>query len=78
MDVKRQPNRHPQNSPSRAVIESAPAVQALSEEDRAFVIDKLAEMLVLDYQANQGVLQPTVKTPSVHNHRAEGEARRTP
>jgi hypothetical protein len=34
----------------------------LRPQDRQFLIAKLAEILVLDYQANQPVVQPTVKT----------------
>ena len=79
--MKPHPNMYPQNGLPRAGIESGltPAVVTeLSEEDRAFIVDKLAEMLVLDYQANQAVRGSTVVVPSVYNRKAGVMARRQP
>ena len=42
----------------------------LSQEDRQFIVQKLSEMLVLDYQANQAVTRPTVEKPSLLNRKA--------
>ena len=49
----------------------APAQQsnALPPEVRAFLISKLAEMLVLDFQVNQYVSGPTVQSAGVLDHK---------
>ena len=60
------PYMPPQNVSVSAVIESVCESQALtrlSEEDRQFIVDKLAEILVLDYQANHTVPGPTGQKP---------------
>lgn len=61
--------------PFRALIESDRADQGLvrlSAEARQYLIDKLAEALVLDYQQNQAVPQSMVQETSL-NHRRAGQ-----
>jgi hypothetical protein len=41
----------------------------LTSDDREFLVAKLAEILVLDYQREQGVTGPTVKTGSDCNRK---------
>lgn len=58
----------------------AEQVTTLRPEDREFLIAKLAEILVLDYQQNQSVVEAadepiavgTVKTPTLLNRRRAG------
>jgi hypothetical protein len=44
---------------------------SITPEAREFVIDTLAEVLVLDYERNQAVREPTVKSPSGFNRRPD-------
>jgi hypothetical protein len=43
---------------------------------REVLVEKLAEMLVAEVQANQAVLERTVKEPSLNNRRREAEGPR--
>jgi hypothetical protein len=52
------------SSPTGCVIELGavqPASQSMPPDVRAFLINKLAEVLALDYQHNQSVLWPSVQ-----------------
>lgn len=53
-----------------------PACAALPNDLREFLIDKLAEMLVLDFQANQAVSGPTVETGRLLDRRKKVAADR--
>jgi hypothetical protein len=71
--VKQPPHILPQNRSVSAEIESgceSEALTRLSEEDRAFIVQKLAEMLVLDFEENQAVPRATVEKPSLSHRRA--------
>jgi hypothetical protein len=53
-------------------VELAPASEVLNQlrpDDRETLITKLAEILVLDYQQNQGVSGHTVEKPALFNRR---------
>ena len=79
--MKRPPHMFLKDGLPSGVHESDREVQALtrlSEEDRQFIIDKLAEMLVLDYQENQTVTRRTIKVPSLSHRKSGMASRRTP
>jgi hypothetical protein len=62
-----------------ALDESLSAAKGLTQlrpEDREALINKLAEILVLDYQQNQGVIDDTVKEGS-HLNRRERQGKPT-
>lgn len=61
----------------RATGDSTAPPVTLSPEDREYLIAKLAEMLVLEYQQEQLVTAPTVAEGPVYNGK-EGRLHRTP
>ncbi len=73
-------NRHFTRSSSSAIELSAPVRPAitLSAADREYLIAKLAEILVLDYQQSQGVSGPSVEKGGLLNRRQEAEASEAP
>jgi hypothetical protein len=68
----RQPRVDARMTKLAAPLSHGEALQALTElppEVREFMIAKLAEILVLDYQLFQGVTRPTIVEGSVCNRR---------
>jgi hypothetical protein len=53
-----------------------PALTKLSSEDEQYVITKIAEMLVLEYEANQVVRGPTVEGGSLSPRKSGVASRR--